>query len=256
MLIFGEGPLCLSLVDFGEFVPFIGGALWLSVAVAVTWIFSDDSNLPDEVTDDKATAFRRSWGIITLAPYCMASSFIFGWMDGVLNGDLPIWGSRVGLSTAQISACLTIFVFGTICAQIPLGYLSDLWGRRETLLSVTLSGAFAVIAVHFVNQHFYLLAASFFIMGASLGPTYSLGLAFLGDTVKSDDITLANVLYMMAYGLGSLFGPFFVSLLINITQEPGYFVWVSLAVLVGYLLTGILDSHLMRTILRNAVGSK
>jgi MFS family permease len=247
------GPLCIGLIDVSEYIPFIAGSLILVAGVAITLFLSQDQPLApaDQEDSERPTAFRRSWGIVTLAPHCMASAFVFGFMDGILNGDLPIWGTRVLLSTGQISACLTIFVLGTIFFQIPLGYLSDFWGRRQTLLVITAVGFIAMSSVLFTVQYFYGLMAAFFIMGASLGPTYSLGLAFLGDTVKSDDITLANVLYMMTYGLGSLFGPFSVSLLISVTDRPGPFVWVSLVVLAGYMLVGVLDSNPVRAALRN-----
>jgi MFS family permease len=103
-------------------------------------------------------------------------------------------------------------------------------------------GASGFLLMPFAASNHVLLMSVFFLVGGFLGSFYSLGLAFLGDSLLPGDITTGNVLYTMIYGIGSLIGPSLTGLLISWMGENA-FAWSIAVMLAGYVAFGMLDGR-------------
>lgn len=53
----------------------------------------------------------------------------YGVLEAMLNSNLPVYALRKGWSVADVSFLLPAFAIGGIVTQIPLGILSDKYGR-------------------------------------------------------------------------------------------------------------------------------
>jgi MFS family permease len=239
------GPQGINLIEISEGMPFYVSAVFYLIPLLITARISDEDSELEPVPHGEQTGIRRWWRIFLLAPFAMCASLVYGYLDGALVGDFPIYGARLGLSDASISGLLTVFVFGSIVFQFPLGWLSDRWGRRQTLLLAAVVGFVGFALLPALAHVTWQLMAAFFCLGGALGSFYSLGLAYLGDLIGGSDIPTANVLYTMIYGVGSLTGPSVTGFLIyQIGKET--FAWSIAGMLLLYVAYGLVQSRRAR----------
>ncbi|HEU4965606.1 MAG TPA: MFS transporter [Bacilli bacterium] len=239
------GPLGINLADLSLALPFVVSALSYLIPIWLTWRADDQGSYREpSVSETAATAhvpetgWQRWWRIFAFAPFAILAAFVYGYLDGAMVGTFPIYGSRIGMDDTAISLALTIFVGGSIVFQFPLGYLSDTWGRRKTLITAAGVGAIGFLLLPLLVTTAWLLLIDLFLIGAALGSFYSLGLAYMGDRLSSDDITSANALYIMNYGIGSLLGPAITgSLIAGVGRNS--FAWSILVMLLVYALFGL-----------------
>lgn len=228
------GPLGINLLHVSLAAPFLISALSYLLPIWLTWRASDEGSYV-EPTEEEAQekGWQRWWRIFAFSPFALLAAFVYGYLDGALVGTFPIYGSRIGLDGVTISLALTTFVAGSIVFQFPLGWLSDVWGRRRTLIAASAAGALGFVLLPAVSGTAWMLFADLFLIGAALGSFYSLGLAYMGDVLSAGDITSANALYIMNYGIGSLLGPAITGSLISGVGQDA-FAWSILGMLVVY----------------------
>ena len=243
------GPQGMQLLELSEKLPFILGALLFLVPLVITWRVSGEGSELEPSEPGQEGGVKRWWRIFLIAPFAMCASLVYGYLDGALVGNFPIYGARSGLTDSAISWSLTIFVLGSIVFQFPLGYLSDKWGRRPALLLATCVGMFGFVVLPLVADNVWWMMAALFISGGALGSFYSLGLASLGDRINRQDIATANVLYTMLYGIGSLVGPSVTGWLI-FWLDKNMFAWSVAAMLLCYAAFGVLS---LRTVKKTSL---
>lgn len=232
------GPQGINLAEYALAAPFVVSAVSYLIPLVLTWRASDEGSQLDPVQPGQGSGIRRWWRIFWVAPFAMLASFVYGYLDGALVGDFPIYGSRLGMSDASISLTLSVFVAGSIVFQFPLGWLSDLKGRRPALMLASSVGLAGFLLVPLAADTEWTLMAVFFGIGGALGSFYSLGLACLGDLIESGDLTTGNVLYTMIYGVGSLLGPSVTGLLIYGVHAHA-FAWSIAGMLLLYVAFGV-----------------
>jgi len=248
------GPQGMHLLQISEGAPFFVAAGLFLIPLWLTSRVSEEGSHLDPPVEGQDSGLKRWWRIFAVAPFAMGASFVYGYLDGALVGDFPIFGARNGLTNSEISFAMSLFVFGSICFQFPLGWLSDSWGRRPALILASLTGLAGFLLLPFVAHMEAALLTVFFFIGGALGSFYSLGLASLGDTMRSGDLPTANVLYTMLYGVGSLLGPAITGGLIFGIGKNG-FAWSVAAMLVCYAVSGLI-SALRTSKTRSSVLSK
>ncbi|KEO80972.1 MFS transporter [Tumebacillus flagellatus] len=235
------GPQGINLLQVSIYAPF-----WLCAALYALpfWLIcslSDADGRLEEHAEGGVSGLRRFWRLFWAAPFALGASFVYGYLDGALVGEFPIYGSRTGLTNEGISLGLTIFVLGSIAFQFPLGWLSDRKGRRLALLLASTSGLLSFFLIPSVpgGTSVYVLL---FLAGGALGSFYSLGLASLGDVYPRADVATANVLYTMLYGVGSLLGPALTGSLITAGGHD-FFAWSIVGMLLCYIAFGLLTTR-------------
>lgn len=68
--------------------------------------------------------------------------FCYGFLETTLNSNFPVYALRSGVTVDAVAFILPAFAIGSIVFQLPLGMLSDRFGRRRIILCVTLAGSF------------------------------------------------------------------------------------------------------------------
>ncbi|WP_157729637.1 MFS transporter [Tumebacillus algifaecis] len=236
------GPLGINLLSLSLWAPFVVSAICYLIPLVITMRIPDEDARLDESEEDGPTGIKRWWRIFWLAPFAMLASLTYGYLDGALVGQFPIYGSRLELMPSTISLTLSVFVFGSIVFQFPLGWLSDIWGRHQALLLASVIGLVGFLLVPLTQHHIGLLMTMFFLVGGALGSFYSLGLAYLGDLLQMKDLPTGNVLYTMLYGVGSILGPSFTGAAIQFFGKE-WFAWSIAVMLFCYVVYGLLHSQ-------------
>lgn len=106
-----------------------------------------------------------------------------------------------------VAFILPAFAIGSIVFQLPLGMLSDRFGRRRMILVVTLVGSFFFLLAGIFIQSVLAVAICFFIAGMAVGSTFSLGISYMTDLLPKHLPPAGNLMCGMAFSAGSILGP-------------------------------------------------
>ncbi|ETI67430.1 MFS transporter [Neobacillus vireti] len=224
---FATGPLMTPLVNVNEALPFIIS----SIVCLAGWlfVFSLKNELPEQVVKINSflatiKQFRRAlkYGWVAFLP-----PFSYGFLESSLNGSFPIYALRMNIDVSSVSLVLSAFAIGSIITQLPLGILSDQYGRRNILMTVLFLGFFSFTAASFLEHSFIGLFIAFLISGMVVGSTFSLGISYMTDLVPKDLLPTGNLLCGIFFSLGSLSGPIIGGLFIKFLQSVSFFYIIS-----------------------------
>lgn len=224
---FSVGPLFIPLKDFGTWVPFV--AMTAFYLIAFVLLLRLPNHFPEQqVRGDRQE--NRYMTVIRLSWLALLPSFLFGFMESSLNGNFPVYALRLGLTADAVSLLLPSFVVGSLLLQMPLGTLSDKWGRKRVLLTCTATGAICFFALPLAGDNVWLLMAILGVCGAMVGSVYSLGLAYAADLLPKHMIPAAGIIAGVLFSIASIAAPNVNGFLLG-GERP----WLMFAVLGGMM---------------------
>ena len=140
----------------------------------------------------------------------------------------PLYAEQIGLSISNVATFMSAGILGGAVLQYPLGYISDRYDRRITLMIV--SGG-AVIAGLFISAFAGTSAplnyAGIFLFGAFALPLYSLSAAHANDHANSGQFVMIAAGLFFFFALGGIIGPLISSLIVDILGPSGLFGFTS-----------------------------
>ncbi|KAB7672532.1 MFS transporter [Bacillus sp. B1-b2] len=229
---FAVGPLLTPLIEINESLPFILSSILCFIAwIFVLWIKNEipeqevESNSFKETMSRFSKAMKYAW-IAFLPPLA------YGFLESSLNSSFPIYGLRIELEVIQISLLLTSFSIGAIVFQLPLGMLSDKFGRRKTLITILLVGTVCFTMASVLEVYITGLAICLFVAGMAVGSTFSLGISYMTDLVPTNLLPTGNLLCGIAFSVGSLIGPYLGGTFIQYFQQFSYFLIIAFILLI------------------------
>lgn len=249
---FATGPLMTPLVNVNESLPFIVSSL----LCLFVWffLFALKNEHPEQMVEINSflqmikrfkQTFKYGW-VAFLPP------FSYGFLESSLNGSFPIYALRMNMDVSSVSLVLSAFAIGGIVTQLPLGLLSDQFGRRNILITVLFLGFISFTTAIFLEHSFIGLFLSFLISGMVVGSTFSLGISYMTDLVPKNLLPTGNLLCSIFFSFGSLSGPILGGLFIQFFQQLSFFYIISTMLLViSFIILGfgkksflMLEEHL------------
>ncbi|AOH53252.1 MFS transporter [Peribacillus muralis] len=233
---FTVGPLMTKLLEINQSLPFI----ITSIISLLTWltVFLIRNELPER--DDSANTsllgtFKRFTKVSRIAWIAFLLPFIFGVLEASLNSNFPVFALRSGIDLTAVSIIIPAFSGGALLTQIPLGMLSDRYGRRRTLLFIVFSG-FSIFTLAGIYSHSVIgLFFCFMLGGMMVGSTFSLGISYMADLLPRNLLPAGNLLCSIFYSLGSIGGPFFGGLVIEHIQGGNFFYMISIMLFLVFI---------------------
>jgi MFS family permease len=224
---FAAGPLMTPLVNINPSLPFIlSASLCL---IGCFFLFTLKNDFPEqEIGKDSffetIKRFSKAWkyGWIAFLP-----PLAYGFLESSLNGSFPVYGLRIGLEVSSVSIILSAFAVGSIITQLPLGILSDRFGRRTTLMIVLFLGFLSFMMASLVEHSITGLFSSFLFAGMAVGSTFSLGISYMTDLMPRNLLPTGNLLCGIFFSIGSLSGPIIGGLFIQFFKNISFFHIVS-----------------------------
>ncbi|CAM2361052.1 MFS transporter [Listeria seeligeri] len=234
---FAIGPQLVNLAEINVNLPFFLSGLLVLIAWGLVWL------LRNEFVGEKAVIRKISfWGsmkrfseVFKLAWVAMIPPFLYGILETGLNATFPVVGLRNGLDTMLIAVIISSFSVGTILFQVPIGIVSDRFGRGKILPFLTGMGAIVFILTAFVTVP-VLYVIFFFVLGILLGSLYSLGLSYMTDLTPLELLPAGNILVGMCFSLGSIIGPSATGMMIGIFGNQIFYFVVAGILVIGCLL--------------------
>jgi MFS family permease len=194
------GQMMLNLSPPSGFELFLLASLLISLAV-----------IPILVSVSKAPQFEvmEKVNIIQLyrvSPLGVVGMVVSGMAIGAIYAMGPVFATDTGMSVKDVSFFMTVIILGGFLFQYPLGWLSDIVGRRKVILLSCFSGAGVSIFASslFVDDMFF-----FFIIacvgGLSL-PLYSLCGVHINDYLNPTQMVAASGSLVLLSSIGATFG--------------------------------------------------
>lgn len=229
---FSIGPLGIKLLGYGQVVPF--AILFFLMLIVLLFALKLPDTRPEKIINEGSGAgrYRRSF---TLAWYALIPAFLYGYMESGMNSNFPIYGLRIGFTESDISTLLPFVGIGGLLLQLPLGALSDRYGRKRILMISGILGGILFILIPSAGTHFWSTLLLLTLAGGLVGSFFSLGLAYAADILPKNVLPAANVVASFQFNIGSILGPNLGGIMLGL-GAPGAMFWLLGAC---YLLFGI-----------------
>ncbi|PLR96112.1 MFS transporter [Bacillus sp. T33-2] len=224
---FAAGPLMTQFIKINETAPFMISAAISLAAWAAVWMLKNEHPESDVETSSYRGTIQRFRKVFKYAWVAFLPPFGYGFLEASLNGNFPVYALRMDLDVSAVSIILPAFAAGSIVFQLPLGMLSDRFGRKMILLAVMLSGFICFTAAGVLQESITGLLICFFITGMLVGSTFSLGISYMADLLPRQLLPAGNLMCGMFFSFGSISGPFIGGLAIEHLQGASFFYVIS-----------------------------
>ena len=234
---FTAGQLMVTLAQPESFYLFAIASIIISVAVMPVAMTKAAQPAPIAIVKlDLRRVFKTSQAAII-------SAFMIGVVLGSHLTFAPIYAVEKGYNPlTQAPVFAAMLGLGGIISQWPLGRFSDRMDRRVVLLTISILGGIASVAITMLHDvPFYLFLIVGAIIGALTQPAYSLAAAHGYDNAKESGYVRMAAGLLVSYGLGSAIGPSATSILMQFYGPDALFLFptVLLAILSLYLVIRI-----------------
>lgn len=229
---FSLGPLMTRLLSVNEQLPFfISAALCFFVWTSLFWIRnaypSSDEGLHTTTSKSSVGRFIQTGKLAWVA---LLPPFAYGFLEASLHGIFPVYGLRIGHDVHIISYIIPFFAACSLITQLPLGIMSDKYGRKRVLVTVLFCGSATFIFAALVEHSAFLLIIAFAISGMMVGSIYSLGISYMTDLLPKPLLPAGNIMCGIAFSIGSITGPYLGGLFIGSFQDISFFYLIALIV--------------------------
>lgn len=171
------------------------------------------------------TSFRT---LLKDVPSALVAAFVIGFTNTAVLNLLPVYGVKVGFVASEALTLLVAVYFGGILFQWPVGYLSDIFGRRKIMgLGFLISGCIAfAITSSFASTASNTLLLSFIWGGAALS-LYAVALSHAIDHIDNEETVAVCATVLTTWSIGSIFGPMVSGLLMELYGVSALFLFCS-----------------------------
>jgi len=228
---FAVGPLMVKLIEIAEALPFIVSSIMCLFAWSFVFLLQNEK--PERLTGDlNARGWQRYKMAIVFGWIAFLGPFVYGFLESSLNALFPVYALRKGFEVGMIPIILSVFTFGGILTQVPLGALGDKVGRRNILMIGSFGGAIIFAIASFLEHSQFAVAVAFFLTGTLVGSMFSLGITFMADLTPKELLPTGNLLCGIALSIGSLTGPFLGRVYLEYVKNYSFLLLVAMLLLV------------------------
>lgn len=137
------------------------------------------------------------------SPLALICVFTTGFCSGTIFSLGSVYGIMSDMSVFEIASLIGSFIMG--CALIPLlvGWLSDQYDRRRILVGLSFLSYVSAMAITFGAPLTYCI----FLFGGLISSVYGIGIAYMNDNIKEEQMVSASSVMILANGAGAALGP-------------------------------------------------
>ena len=239
------GPLLTGLGSSDGFVLFIVASMMVSFALVPVPLTRASAPVMERREEEEVTGGGR----LNLArlyketPLGVAGVVLLGAAQGTYLGLGPVFGSQIGLDAQWISIFVAVGLFVGLCLQYPIGWASDRFDRRFTIMAVAAAGGMlcvgAYLALTLLAPSPALAVAGAGLAGLSIFPLYAVVLAYTNDRLPQTSLVAAAAALALSFAIGSSIGPPLASAAMSGFGPPAFFLAIAvsmfaLAAFAGY----------------------
>ena len=202
--------LMIPVFGTGDFTIF--AIMSIMITLSLVPVSLGDRSNPTSPEDVKLD-LKRAWRI---SPLGSIGCIFVGVTNSAFRTLSPIYAEQIGLSVTNVVTFVSVGIIGGALIQYPLGYMSDLWGRRKVLFVTTVNAMASALMLVFLAGESPLANFVFvFIFGSFAMPLYSLSAAHANDRAEKGEFVPINAALMLFYSVGAIAGPFVASIMME-----------------------------------------
>ena len=212
----------ISLNDVSGFAIFIIPSILVSLSFAPV-LLSATQTTP-EFTATKPLKIKT---LLRASPLACAGMFLLGSVFAAQFGMSAVYGTRAGMTEAEITWMVSLTYIAAMAAQYPIGWLSDHIDRRLLILGLSaLGGVISLAAVLLPTPLWFILTVAA-VVGGTSNPLYALLIAYANDYLDREDMAAASAGLLFINGLGAIAGPLVVGWMMDAMGAEGF--WAIIA---------------------------
>ena len=215
---FALGPLILGLTGLEGFLPFaVAAGVVIAGLAPILWGLRSAPDIGDEDAPPPLAALR----VFVTDPGVVFAVVLFGAIEFGAMALIAVWGVRSGLAEADAAILLSVFAFGAMILQLPLGWATDRFDHRWILALAAAGSAIAPLAMLAAGPSYPLMLAAVAFWGAFSVGLYSVALTEMGARYRGARLAVANAAIILGYGIGALVSPVLFGLAMDAIAPDG-----------------------------------
>lgn len=150
--------------------------------------------------------------IFNISPLSVAAVIVCGFCSSTVLALGPIYGQKIGLSTAEIALFIALYILG--CGTLPFlfGWMSDRIDRRNIIIAISFLGFLASVFITMVPAVFMVMV---YLFGGFVTSLYSTAVSAMNDRLKPEQITSATASLILSNGMSACAGPILLGALMQ-----------------------------------------
>jgi len=221
------------LGDIGGYILFIVPSVLVSMSFAP--ILLSKTTASPAFAEIKPLPIKR---LIAASPLACMGMLLLGSVFAAQFGMSAVYGTRAGLSIAEISVMVSATYLAALVLQYPIGWLSDRMDRRKLILGLAAVGGLAALVAFVIPGQFWLIVLAAAIVGGTSNTLYALLIAYANDYLERREMAAASGGLLFINGLGAVAGPLLVGWVMDNVGVSGFWliIGVLMVALAGYAL--------------------
>ncbi len=211
----------------GQFLLNLAGPETIDLFILISVIISLGL-IPILLTVKPAPAFSTSskMSLVDLyraSPLALIGNCLTGMAHGTIFGLGAIYASEKLVDLKAVSLFMACFLVGSLVSQWPIGYVSDLIGRRGVMAGlsvVSVVSCLLALVTPIDSVLFYLVIV---VLGSAAIPMYSICIAYANDRLEPQQIVAASGSLVMVAGFGAMTGPIIIAFFMDMFDVTLYF---------------------------------
>ncbi len=177
----------------------------------------------------EATEFVSIRQLIQVSPLGVFGTFSSGIASGAVFGIGAVYASIIGLGTEEISFFMGSLIIGGVVMQYPIGWLSDVFGRRRMIILTCFIGGVLSFSASMVVAEGLMIYVQVALIGGLSLPLYSLCTAHTNDYLNPSQMVAASGTLVMANGLGATMGAPVAAYAMELTGPHALFMTIGIS---------------------------
>ncbi len=214
------GPLALNVVDASPLLFVLVGLAFATAVLPMALTVQPNPEMRSRARLSLRALFRVS-------PVGAGCALASGLLNSAYYSLTPVYLRSLGYGAGQVAAFISAAMVAGLLVQVPVGVLSDHFGRRPvTLATLGLSLAAAIAMVLSGRLPFIWLASLGFLYAGASAPLYGLAAGQTNDRMQRGDYVAASGALLFTWSLGSSVGPLLAGVAMSRLGAPGLFAYL------------------------------
>jgi MFS family permease len=218
------GQMLLTVGDPRGYLFFVIGSIIYSLALLPTALSTAVQPVPlARVRLDVRALWHHS-------PIAVVGVVLIGISNSAFGTLGAVYGRNIGLAISDIATMMSVALLAGSLIQIPVGMLSDRMDRRVVLIGLACAGSAIGAMLSFAAS--FPPVAIIALIGGFGGMVYSMYpviVAHANDHAPNGEFLKTSGGLLLLYGVGSVVGPLFAAVMMEMTTAAGLFIVTSAA---------------------------
>lgn len=236
----------LVATSLGPIVIIFGSTQLSIIALSAIFILASVPPFFNEETDvsvGKTIDVASMYNVVKRFRWLLLIILCCGLQNSSFYALGAIYAKHVGMTSSGIAIFVSAVLFAPVLTGFPIGLLSDHFTRMGVASCISLIAAAAALTISiYPFTDVWIITSGAVIVGGGMVAMYGLALSRMVDVIGSDHSMKVATVGLLAYQLGSFFGPLLSGIMTHSLGSNNLYLAIAFFAFVAFIATR-LDSH-------------